>query len=39
MSIAEFPGRNYRLRFQDDELPFHPFADLFPLLEAKNFVR
>jgi hypothetical protein len=35
MSIIDFPGR-YGLRFQGDERPFHPFANLFPLLEAEE---
>jgi hypothetical protein len=38
MGIIDFPGR-YGLRFQGYELPFHPFANLFPLLEAEDFVR
>lgn len=33
-----FPGREYNLRHRGDELPFHPLASIFPLLEGSDLV-
>src|SRR5208337_2880762 len=35
-AVVKFPGRAYHLKFDDDGLPFHPLANLFPLLEGQD---
>jgi N6-adenosine-specific RNA methylase IME4 len=36
MTVVPFPGRGFGLKFEGDRLPFHPLADLFPMIEGEE---
>lgn len=38
MTVSQFPGRQYGLPHNGDELPFHPIASVFPLMERQAIV-